>query len=434
MKNRLVRLAVGTCILLGGWTQGTRASYGALNLTLTKTINRPLLLAISPFVSEKNKTLAFNIVTIVGNNLQKSGFFKLAQAPSKKPPTGDGAPPSLDIQITGAVQQSSHELSVSVKAIDMVRKTTLAEYTCKNHPQKWRQVAHEISDHVYEKITHQKGHFNTKIAYVYKKKGHQRNAIALMDQDGDNKHVLVEQNAIMLTPSFSKDGRYLTYLSFENKNQATVHVMDLHTRKTQGLFQAKTLTFSPRFFPNGQGLVFSQSYEGQTYLSTYDFSSQKIRVLMSSHGSINTSATFSPAGEELVFNSDKDGSPQLYRCFLQTPSSSYRISNGPGSYYAPSWSPYGHWIAFIKQHQGMFYLGIMRPDGSNERILANYYLLESPSWSSNGRYIAFSGKWGPEAPFEIYTFDLLSQGGRCWKMPLTGGSFSHPSWSSGPLP
>ena len=51
-----------------------------------------------------------------------------------------------------------------------------------------------------------------------------------------------------------------------------------------------------------------------------------------------------------------------------------RISFGKGLYGTPVWSPRGDLIAFTKLHKGKFYIGVMRTDGSGERLLTeNYY-------------------------------------------------------------
>ena len=48
-----------------------------------------------------------------------------------------------------------------------------------------------------------------------------------------------------------------------------------------------------------------------------------------------------------------------------------RISFGEGSYSTPVWSPRGDYIAFTKQGGGQFSIGIMKPDGSGERMLTS---------------------------------------------------------------
>ena len=88
--------------------------------------------------------------------------------------------------------------------------------------------------------------------------------------------------------------------------------------------------------------------------------------------SIDTSPTFSPDGQKIVFNSDRGGSQQLYVMNLDG-SKQKRISFKKGRYATPVWSPRGDLIAFTKMYEGQFYIGVMRPDGSGERLIAKGY-------------------------------------------------------------
>ena len=85
--------------------------------------------------------------------------------------------------------------------------------------------------------------------------------------------------------------------------------------------------------------------------------------------SIDTSPTFSPDGQKIVFNSDRGGSQQLYVMNLNG-SKQKRISFKKGRYATPVWSPRGDLIAFTKMYEGQFYIGVMRPDGSGERLIS----------------------------------------------------------------
>ena len=68
----------------------------------------------------------------------------------------------------------------------------------------------------------------------------------------------------------------------------------------------------------------------------------------------------------------------------------HRISFGKGRYATPVWSPDGKWLAFTRMWGGKFYIGIMKPDGSKERLLACGHLVESPAWAPNSRVIMFA--------------------------------------------
>ena len=66
-----------------------------------------------------------------------------------------------------------------------------------------------------------------------------------------------------------------------------------------------------------------------------------------------------------------------------------RIRFGEGSYSTPVWSPRGDTIAFTKQGGGRFAIGIMRIDGSGERILTEGFHNEGPTFAPNGRVLMF---------------------------------------------
>jgi len=70
-------------------------------------------------------------------------------------------------------------------------------------------------------------------------------------------------------------------------------------------------------------------------------------------------------------------------------SSVQRISFGKGTYSTPVWSPRGDYIAFTNIRDGQFNIGIMRPDGSGERMIATGWLVEAPTWAPNGRVLMF---------------------------------------------
>jgi TolB protein len=107
-----------------------------------------------------------------------------------------------------------------------------------------------------------------------------------------------------------------------------------------------------------------------------------------------------------------------------------RISFGQGRYSTPVWSPRGDMIAFTRQHQGTFYIGVMRPDGSGERMLAEGYRVEGPTWAPNGRVICFFRRTRADAEgrysSKLYTIDLTGYNER--EIP-TPRDASDPAWS-----
>jgi TolB protein len=86
-------------------------------------------------------------------------------------------------------------------------------------------------------------------------------------------------------------------------------------------------------------------------------------------------------------------------------------------------------IAFTKQNAGRFHIGVMRTDGSEERLLTASFLDEGPTWAPNGRVIMFARETqGAQGASSLYTVDIS---GRNLKRVRTPEGASDPSW--GPL-
>jgi TolB protein len=140
---------------------------------------------------------------------------------------------------------------------------------------------------------------------------------------------------------------------------------------------------------------------------------------------IDTAPSYSPDGTRICFESDRGGRPQIY-VMGANGGPAQRISFGDGTYSTPVWSPRGDYIAFTKQAQGQFAIGIMRPDGSGERILTEGFHNEGPTWSPNGRVIMFFRDPGGNSVPSLYTVDVT---GRNELRTPTPSFASDPAWS-----
>ena len=84
------------------------------------------------------------------------------------------------------------------------------------------------------------------------------------------------------------------------------------------------------------------------------------------------------------------------------------------------------------QIQGDVYIGVMRTDGTGERLLTENYYQEAPSWSPNGRVLIFyretkSNSDGEGFSAKLWSIDLTGYNER---QVVTETDASDPSWSS----
>ncbi|MEO1000339.1 MAG: Tol-Pal system protein TolB, partial [Pseudomonadota bacterium] len=243
------------------------------------------------------------------------------------------------------------------------------------------------------------------------------------DQDGANVRYLTSADALVLNPRFSPNARDILYTSYDS-GSPRVTLMNTETLSRQTL-SLPGMTFAPRFSPDGSSVILSQSVGGNTDIFRISLASGAA-FRLTDHPAIDTAPSFSPDGTRIVFESDRGGSQQLY-IMSASGGAAERISFGAGRYATPVWSPRGDMIAFTKLVNGRFHIGVMRIDGSEERLLTASFLDEGPTWSPNGRVIMFLRESaGASGAPTIMSVDLT---GRNLRRVPTPGAASDPAWS-----
>jgi TolB protein len=245
-----------------------------------------------------------------------------------------------------------------------------------------------MADAIYSRLLGEKGYFDTRIAYVSAQGPRERRIrrLAIMDQDSENQRFLTDGSWLALTPRFSPKGDQIVYMSYAN-NEPRVYAMNVATGAQSSLGRFSTMTFSPRYSPDGGTVVMATANGGGSDIIAV--SGGAVRRLTNS-GSIDVSPCYSPDGSRIAFASDRGGDQQIY-IMGAGGGSAQRVSFGSGRYGTPVWSPRGDLIAFTHYagDTSNFSIGVMRPDGSGERILADGWLVEGPTFAPNGRVLMF---------------------------------------------
>ena len=322
------------------------------------------------------------------------------------------------------VELPNERIRVDFRLWDVASEQQLIGKSFTTTKSNWRRIAHVVADAIYERLTGDKGYFNTRIVYVSETGRATRRIkrLAMMDQDGENHKFLTDGRNLVLTPRFSPNMQKIAYLEFVGNNPR-VYMLDLDTNRRQALGNFPGMTFAPVFSPDSSKVLLSYANHGSTNIYEMDIRTRKTHQL--TYGSaISTSPSYSPDGSKIVFNSDRGGNQQLY-VMNADGSDVQRISFGKGRYATPVWSPRGDYIAFTKMANGAFYIGVMYPDGSGERILADGYLVEGPTWSPNGRVLMYF-RQDRGSPVRLYSIDLTGYNER---RIVTPAEASDPAWS-----
>jgi len=422
-----------------------------IEVDITRGNLNPLPIAVSPLSVDnksnkslkeilKKENIGSEISIVVENNLKTSGLFnplnkdaflQEADIAHLKPRFEDWALIKAQALITGKVTYQDEKLRVEFRLWDVLAAKEIMALAFTTVPSNWRRVGHIITDKVYERLTGEKGYFDTRIIYVAEEgpKVKRIKKLAIMDQDGFNTKYLTLGNELVLTPRFNPTNQMVTYLSYF-RNMPRVYLLDIETGVQEVVGDFPGMTFAPRFSPDGKKIIMSFAMDGNSDIYTMDLENRVVERI-TNHPSIDTSPSYSPDGKYICFNSDRSRYQQIY-VMKSDGSNVKRISFGKGLYGTPVWSPRGDLIAFTKLHKGKFYIGVMRTDGSGERLLTENYYQEAPSWSPNGRVLIFyretkSDAEGKGFSAKLWSIDLTGYNER---LVVTESDASDPSWSS----
>ena len=442
MKIGIMRTKIGA--VLAAFACVAAASFAcslparaAVEININKGVIEPLPIAITDFLSADQ--LGPNISSVIAADLERSGLFapinksafiEKISNPDAAPRFDDWKVINAQALVTGRItRQPDGRLKAEFRLWDTFAGQQLVGQQFFTTPDNWRRVAHIIADAIYERLTGEKGYFDSRIVFVDESGPMQKRIkrLAIMDQDGANVRYLTDGRDIVLTPRFSPNRQELTYMSFAS-GQPRVYLLQLETGQREMVGNFPGMTIAPRFSPDGQKVIMSLLRDdGNSNIFTMDLRSRNTTRLTTADA-IDTSPSYSPDGSQITFTSDRGGGTGHSQIYVMGAdgSNQHRISFGNGSYSTPVWSPRGDLIAFTKQTGGEFQIGVMRTDGSGERILSSGFSEEGPTWAPNGRVIMFfsepAGSGGPK----LHTIDLT---GRNEQEVPTPNFASDPAWS-----
>ncbi|MEO3434215.1 Tol-Pal system beta propeller repeat protein TolB [Inquilinus sp. CAU 1745] len=413
-----------------------------VQIDITQGVQEPLPIAVTDFygVGAEEAQAGVDIAGVISANLSRSGLFRpidkaafiqSSAALQNGPTFSEWRVINAQALVSGTVQvQQDGRYRVEFRLFDVINENQMVGLAYFTTPDNWRRVAHKISDLIYQTITGEQGYFDTRIVYIAESgpANARVKRLAIMDQDGANHQYLTDGETLVLTPRFSPSAQEITYLAYYN-DRPRVYLLNIDSGRQELLGDFPGMTFAPRFSPDGNRVIMSMAEGGNTEIYTMDLRTRQTQRL-TNNPAIDTSPSFSPDGTRVVFESDRGGSQQLY-VMSANGGDAQRISFGEGRYASPVWSPRGDLIAFTKLHQGRFFIGVMRPDGSGERILVDAFHVEGPTWAPNGRVLMYfseqpSGAGGEGRSVKLYTVDLT--GSNRWTVPIPQDG-SDPAWS-----
>jgi len=373
-----------------------------------------------------------DLASIISADLRRSGHF--APIPTETMPAhptslegivfSDWRSLDLDNMLMGTVVSEGKGLyQIDMRFMDVLRKKQVIGKRWTHIPKsKLRQVAHQISDLIYEELTGVRGAFNTQIAYVTLRKvaGKRLYTLEIADSDGFNPQPILKSKMPIMSPSWSPDGKKLAYVSFESgRSNIVVQSLDGKYRKVFANF--KGINGAPAWSPDGKKMAMTLSKAGSADIYIMDMNSKKLRRL-TKNWSIETEAAWAANGKSLFFNSDRRGQPQVFQVFLDT--GEIRRVTFEGKYNGnPEISPDGRFLAVV-HGKGGFHIALQDLYTNEFTVLTDTFLDESPTFSPNGEMILYAMNKNSKGVLAVVAID----GKSTQTLKVKNGEVREPAW------
>ncbi len=394
-------------------------------------VDNPTVIAIPPMSFQGKTVLPEDISEIVRKDLESSGVFKaidpknMLSFPASEAEVvyRDWKQQKSEYLTVGTLEQTDKGYRLTFSLFDVItEKPVIVNKVVEGGDQNLRDIAHFVSDTIYEAITKIPGVFSTKIVYVEANRSGKQYRLMLSDVDGARARKLYSSSAPILSPSWSPDGRSIAYVSFKT-GRAAIYTQDLATGKQLQITNFRGLNGAPVWSPDGSKLAMVLSKDGNPEIYVLNMGTRKLQRL-TNHFSIDTEPAWSADGSSVLFTSNRGGKPQIYRAYLGS-AGAERLTF-EGDYNArPRVTPDGKQMIMVHQIDGVFHIASQNLENGRVTVLTRTRLDESPSIAPNGEMLIYATKKGGQGVLATVSLD----GKVTTLLPSSSGDVREPAWS-----
>jgi TolB protein len=375
--------------------------------------------ALEPAGDRGARSMSVPADEVLADDLENSAVFSVTRAwvPGQQP---------FDIQATvggqWAASGSQLKLTGEVRDVPARRPILVREY--RGALAEWRSLVHRFADDVVLQFTGEPGVAQTRIAFVSAQAGVKE--LCTVDLDGARLRTLTADKSIALSPAWSPEGSLLIFTSYRGGSGPQVFVMSAEGGRAYLLSGRPGLNTSASYSPDGRDIVCTLSQDGNPEIHLLDARGSSPRRLTNNRA-IDTSPCWAPTGREIAFTSDRGGTPQVY-VMDRDGGNVRRLSYDVDYTDSPAWAPKGDRIAFVARTGAGFDIYVCRADGSGAQLVVGGGSNENPRWSPDGRHLVFASN--RDGSPGLYVTDLDERPPR--RLDTGGLRAQSPAWSPRP--
>jgi len=411
-------------------------SAAELTIEITSGNDNPTSIAVVPFGAPPGLLPPEAIDSIVSADLQRSGLFAplkvsdmIAQPHDQSEVFyNDWRLLGVDYLVVGRMTRDAAGLyRAQFELHDVLRQSRLSQETVNGSEAQLRDIAHYISDKVYEKLTGVRGAFSTKVAYVSAAQlGPNRQSFRLIkaDADGERAQTILESSEPILSPAWSPDGKQLAYVSFED-HRPGIYKQVIASGQREKLTSFPGLNSAPAWSPDGRRMAMVLSKDDNPEIYMLDLVTRQFTRL-TQHFAIDTEPSWMPDGRSLLFTSDRGGKPHIYQIDITT--RELKRLTFEGAYNArPRAMPDGSGIIYVHRSQpgGPFHIALQNLQRNTVKVLTETSYDESPSVAPNGSMIIYATKRLGKGILGVVSVDANVK----YFLPSASRDVREPAWS-----
>jgi TolB protein len=298
-----------------------------------------------------------------------------------------------------------------------------------------RVYAHQLSDEIHRNQRGLVGVARTKISFVSDRdsesvlglvENRQTKEVYFSDYDGANPQRVTVSRSLNTTPQWAPNARAIAYTSWRRGFQDVFvsHIYEGRLESPAG-GTVEIHNWLPAWSPDGRQMALTSNRDGNPELYVINVDGSNVRRL-TNHPGIDTTPTWSPQGHQIAFTSDRTGSPQIY--VIDVDGTGLRRISFESYCDRPTWSPapYNEIAYSSRTSPGHHDIKIIDLATSEVRqVTFGIGTNESPSYSPNGRHIAFMSTRG-SGDKNIW---VIGRDGRGLRRLTSTGNNEMPSWS-----